>query len=317
MLARILDRSEALPDAARALVLGGKKLRSRILFAAAPPVLGAREEELLLEAGAAIELLHAGSLVHDDVIDRCALRRGLPTLHVVHGERTAAWAGTWVMYAATASVVDLPAEARRRFAGTARAVGRGQVAEIVRAHDATLGVEERLEIMEAKTASVFGLACEIGGIVGGLPTEVTRSLAEIGRSFGLVFQLIDDLDDLLAPASQLGRPPGTDVREGVLSLPLLAAVEAAGPGCLPDLLASAAKASDARAAARFRGLLRIHGALERTRSIARDLRVRAADEARAVRTRGGGHAGIAWILELLDGMVERIESRMEVAHEEG
>lgn len=165
LLDRVLAENPELPRACHGFTRGGKRLRARLLFAAAAPRATPAVQVPVLRTAAAVELLQAASLVHDDIVDRCPTRRGLPALYRTEGVLHATATGAATVQIALVLLAELPALVRTRVAEAARRLGRGQFMEIVQAYDAGVSPEGRLEIVQEKTASVFAVACEPGGIL--------------------------------------------------------------------------------------------------------------------------------------------------------
>jgi heptaprenyl diphosphate synthase component 2 len=262
--------SEPLPEACGAFVLGGKRLRSRLLFAASAsnPLLAASTD--ITRAAAAIELVHAGSLLHDDVVDRCEVRRGVPALHRVLGVRTATRSGLHLVEIALALVGELPTPARERIATAARRLSRGQFLELLRLGDTTMGSDERIRIMELKTASVFGLSCELGAMLIGEDVPIMNRWRSIGEAFGLLFQIADDLDDIFGSEEELGRPTGADIQDGVMSLPILCGLESTHRTTLAALLTELRSTRlSGTSLLRCANFLQVSGAIDRTLGFAR------------------------------------------------
>ncbi len=282
-------------------VQGGKHLRARLLFATAsmyapPPV-----SQDTLHAAAAVELLHAASLVHDDIVDGCAVRRGAPTRFEARGSRVAAREGMQLAQLALFLIAELPTAARRRAAEVARSLSKGQLTEIVRAHDLGLSPEERLTIMEQKTASVFGLVCELGGIVACAPSDQWAQLERLGTSFGMLFQIADDLADLLASWAELGRPPGADLRSGVISLPIAFALQSDARHLVEEIVND--QDSPSAAVSRLQELLRVTNSLELTHGAARNYASVALRQCSALPP----SLGRRWIQSLVQKMLGRVE----------
>jgi heptaprenyl diphosphate synthase len=219
-----------------AFILAGKRLRARMLFASADTCAPGLLSDEIIRAAASIELVHAASLLHDDVVDRCPLRRERATLAVLHGSRSAVLAGDYTFQTALETASVLPPSSRTRMAEVALEVSAGQYREVVRAFDTTTTVDDRLTIMALKTAPVFELAGELGAALAGGSSAQLTALQAFGKSFGMLFQIADDVDDLLASPADLGRPPGTDVQEGVMSLPILLALQTDARNHLLELL---------------------------------------------------------------------------------
>jgi octaprenyl-diphosphate synthase len=214
-----LDASPA--SASWDFVRRGKWLRPRFLFAAATDRHGPPTGDAFVRAAACIELVHSACLVHDDIVDRCEKRRGQHAFHVSHGSRVAVETGTYLVHLALELIAPLSLFVRRRMAEVSGRVARGELTEAAATFDLSTDPDARLEVMQDKTASVFALACEIGGFLAGRPAAERRRLHDFGMAIGVLYQLADDLDDLFASSAMLGRAPGADLREGVLSLPLV------------------------------------------------------------------------------------------------
>jgi geranylgeranyl pyrophosphate synthase len=198
---------------------GGKRLRPALTLAIADMAgaSGAR----VIAAAAAVELVQVGSLVHDDIFDEALTRRGTPTINAVEGETEALLAGTFMLArAATEATTAGQAVA----ADVARTVGRlcvGQAIETRHLFDVDQELDRYLLTIEAKTAALFGCSCRVGGLSADLPSEQIVALGEFGRNFGMAFQIIDDVLDLVGDPARLGKPVGADIRNGVLTMPVL------------------------------------------------------------------------------------------------
>jgi geranylgeranyl pyrophosphate synthase len=263
-----LDRESYVPEPCRALLRGGKRLRATLLFISgeddARPC--ARD---LVEAALAIELVHAASLLHDDIVDACELRRGVPAAHRVLGTRRASLVGAYLVHLALDAIGRLPRAARVRFGEVGRRLARGQLTETVRARDLGLTAVDRLRIMEEKTASVFGLACELGALLGESGQGLCPRWRQFGASFGMLFQLADDVEDLFATREILGRRPGADLASGVISLPLALGLETPRGPELGALLTRPSGAREAYELAQAREILSRTGVCGRLEEMAR------------------------------------------------
>jgi len=288
-------KNEPLTDLCRQLALDGKRLRSRLLFASAAsnPLFAAGRDPV--RAAAAIELVHAASLLHDDVVDRCAVRRGKAALHRISGARLATLSGLHLVQLALAIVAELPAQARRRIAAVARRLSRGQFLEITRVYDFSLRSDERLGIMELKTASVFGLSCELGGVVTGDDPETCIRRRRAGEAFGMLFQIANDFDDIFATEQELGRPPGADLAGGVISLPITYGLETGARAALIALLGAMRNAGAAEHIEGCRQLLRASSALEQTFTLARSYAYAARGHLAALPP----SSGVEWMVSLV------------------
>ncbi len=184
-----------------------------------------RSSSASLEAMAAsIEFLHTATLIHDDVIDLADVRRGEPTLSALAGTRAAILVGDYLFAeaAATASQTN-NLRIMRLFAESVMTVCRGQIHE--GANEALAEViwdrENYYRTIDAKTAALFVLACHAGAILGEATLEQTEALCRYGRSLGLAFQIVDDVLDLIGDEHVMGKPAGSDLRQGVITLPMI------------------------------------------------------------------------------------------------
>jgi len=204
--------------AAGTLAAGGKRLRPMLVF-----LCGGEAEELLF-AAVAVELLHMATLVHDDVLDRAALRRGRPTVFAVAGRRGATATGDLLFsraFAELASAGSKPAVSSLSAASSALASG-----ELMQRADAwsdSVTPERYLERCELKTASLFSEACRLGALLGGTGPAAEGALAGFGRRVGLAFQILDDVLDVSGPSERTGKHRGTDLLDGTVTLPLILA----------------------------------------------------------------------------------------------
>ena len=203
-------------------VSGGKRLRPALLFVAAS--FGQASDRDLLQAAAALELMHAASLYHDDVMDRATLRRHAASANLRWGNSFATLAGTFILARATALLSGLGGVAYRSAAVAAVALSTGQLHELDHAYDADLPQARRIDILRRKTATLFELPCRLGAELGGNDAARTAALASFGRDLGLAFQLADDALDLIGDPEQTGKAVGTDIRQGIYSIPVLRAL---------------------------------------------------------------------------------------------
>ncbi|WP_431952102.1 polyprenyl synthetase family protein [Nocardia lijiangensis] len=244
---------------------GGKRLRPRLLFLSAS--LGCAAGELLVDAATAIELVHVASLLHDDVMDGAATRRGAPSVNSRWGNTDAAAAGTHVLACAMAVLARLPQAAVAAVTEAAFTVCSGQLRETEHVYDTALGADDHVEILRMKTATLFELPCRLGAELAGCDPTQVRALSRFGRELGIAFQLTDDLLDLVGDAANLGKPTGADLRAGVFSHAVLIALRQQPNGRLAALLRhenlTAAEAAEAAA------LVCDSGAVDVTRELAR------------------------------------------------
>ena len=208
------------------IAAGGKRLRPLlVLLAAGPPATG-EQAEALVRAGAAVELVHSATLVHDDVLDAASLRRGRPTVVATAGPAMAIATGDLLFARAFAGLTEPgaadPAAAVRTLSDACSALARGELVQRADAWDAGVSVERYLHRCELKTARLFEAACLLGALAVG---EDGGSLGRFGRGIGLAFQLLDDVLDVAGPAERTGKHRGTDLLDGTVTLPFIVARE--------------------------------------------------------------------------------------------
>jgi geranylgeranyl pyrophosphate synthase len=244
------------------------------LLALSAHLAGGADPALVVTAGAAVELLHVGSLYHDDIMDSAATRRGAASVNALWGNTGAAIGGTHLLARAMALLAPLPRPVVAAVAEAVFAVCTGQLRETEHAFDLALGAQEHLEIIALKTATLFELPCRVGGQLADADAAQTEALRRYGRDLGIAFQLTDDLLDLVGDAGSLGKPTGTDLRQGVFSHAVLVAVQRRPHGPLVELLRTADLTPDE--AAQAVALLRDTGAVDATAEVARRYAARAA-----------------------------------------
>jgi geranylgeranyl pyrophosphate synthase len=199
---------------------GGKRLRPLVLLLAGRAYGG--DPETLITAAAGVELLHTASLVHDDSIDRAALRRGKPTLNSVLSSGGVILIGDY-LFAQSAILAAATNDPRvvAIFASTLADICDGQLREMFEAHR----LEQRREDYErrifGKTASLFAGAAEMGAVIGGADDIGVQALRGYGADLGLAFQIVDDVLDLREATGDLGKPAGNDLRQGTVTLPTM------------------------------------------------------------------------------------------------
>jgi len=222
-----VDRTPVAAPARRLLEAGGKRLRARLLWwsarATAPMVFDPTHERLV-RAAAAVELAHLGSLVHDDIVDGGDARRGVPTLHRTHGVRIATDAGAALAHLANELVAPLGPAARAAVRRALLATCRGQIRELA-VPFVPVTPARRLAIMREKTGAFFELAAVLGASVVDAPQPARAAVARFARRFGVGFQIADDVLDIAGDPNELGRANGADLRDGVLTLPVVIAFE--------------------------------------------------------------------------------------------
>jgi geranylgeranyl pyrophosphate synthase len=240
------------------LSAGGKRLRPILVF-----LCGDGDSEGLVSAAAAVELLHMATLVHDDVLDRAELRRGRPTVFASAGRLAATATGDLLFSRAFAELARPRGEEPVRALSTASsALARGELLQRADAWSADVSPERYLERCRLKTGSLFEASCRLGALVGGRP-DLAAPLGKFGGRVGLAFQMLDDVLDVSGPAERTGKPRGTDLLDGTVTLPLILA-RRADPGLAALDLASEVR--DTATAAEVCERIAATGVLDEARS---------------------------------------------------
>jgi len=223
--------------ASHLIVAGGKRLRP-VLAVAGAQVLGQPASHDVVRGGVACELVHLGSLYHDDVMDEADTRRGVETVNAKWGNLQAILAGDFLLSRASEIAASLGTEVAGLLARTIGWLCEGQIEELRHTYDTTRTEASYLASIHGKTASLYGTAARIGAIVAGHDRPIVDALTEYGNAYGMVFQIVDDILDITATDEQLGKPAGHDIVEGVYTLPVLRTLELDTPaaGELRDLL---------------------------------------------------------------------------------
>jgi geranylgeranyl pyrophosphate synthase len=201
------------------LSAGGKRLRPMLVFLCA----NGDADDRLVAAAAAVELLHMATLVHDDVLDRASLRRGRPTVFADGGVLAATATGDLLFSRAFAELATVGSEdAVRALSGASSALARGELMQRADAWSDDVSPERYLERCRLKTASLFEASCRLGALFGGRPS-LADALGRFGEQLGLAFQMLDDVLDVAGPPERTGKPRGTDLLDGTVTLPLILA----------------------------------------------------------------------------------------------
>jgi len=230
----VADSPNMFSPSLRMVAAGGKRLRPALTIATAD--LGKVFDGRVIAAACAVELVQVGSLVHDDIFDQARTRRGIPTINAVEGPDEALVAGTFLLARAAAKAAFAGPRVAVEVARTVSQLCVGQTIETLHLFDLEQPIDRYMSTIEAKTAALFACACRVGAITGELPEDQVDSLGEFGRNFGMAFQLIDDVLDLIGDPDLLGKPTGNDLRSGVLTLPVLLNLSEPSGGDLRALL---------------------------------------------------------------------------------
>jgi heptaprenyl diphosphate synthase len=234
-----IEGDEYLSEIASHLIKAGGK-RQRPLFTAASAATGLADGESVdddvIRGGVAVELVQVGSLYHDDVMDEAEIRRQVVSVNARWGNLRAIVAGDFLLAKASEIAASLGTEVAGLLARTIGDLCRGQVAELQTLYDVNRTESQYFPSIAGKTASLFSAATRIGGIVSGRDPDTTERLAAFGQLYGMAFQVVDDILDVIATDEQLGKPAGKDMLEGVYSLPVIHTLASPAGAELRELL---------------------------------------------------------------------------------
>ena len=207
---------------------GGKRLRPILLLLASRLVGGTNESTIRLAA--VVEMIHAATLIHDDVIDEARTRRGKPSANVLWGNQTCVLSGDWLYMQAFQIALR-----QRNFAildvliSLTQMMVEGELLQLDRLGKIDVSEADYMELVDRKTASLFSACARLGALTAGAGESEESRLADYAWNLGMAFQLVDDVLDFTARESILGKPVGNDLREGKVTLPLIYALAEATP----------------------------------------------------------------------------------------
>lgn len=265
LLGHCESRTDYVSEAARHLMAaGGKRFRPLLVLLAAET--GSHpESEDVHTAACVVELTHVASLYHDDVMDEADLRRGADTANARWDNHVAILTGDFLFGKSSELTAELGPEAVRIQAVTFQRLVEGQILETVDPEPGTDPLQHYLDVVAGKTGSLIATSARYGALFGGASPEVVDALSDYGEIVGAAFQLSDDILDIASESTQSGKTPGTDLREGVATLPTLMAQASTDPADarLLELLSSDLSDDDLHAEAL--ALLRQHPAMQQAR----------------------------------------------------
>lgn len=262
LLAATAEGNPAIVEPATRVVAGGGKRLRPILAMASATVGGGPVTDTVIMAGVAVELVHVGSLVHDDIIDHAETRRGVPTINATEGVNVAILVGDFLLSRAGKESARISQQAALVLADAIIDLCIGQSLETAELGNTARTEDEMLAAISGKTGALLRASCALGAHAGGLPEEQVAALGDFGFNFGLAFQLVDDVLDLTSTDEKLGKPVGNDVREGNLTLPVILALADPSEGDeLAQLLDGPTSEANVQAAL---DLVRKTGAVEAT-----------------------------------------------------
>jgi heptaprenyl diphosphate synthase len=268
-----LRRSVLAPDpfltevAGHLISAGGKRLRPALVlsaaYASAPDAADRPAPEDCVMGGVSVELVHLGSLYHDDVMDEALTRRGVESVNARWGNLVAILAGDFLLAKASEIAASLGTEVAGLLAATIADLCEGQVRELTKIFDVGRSEEAYLQAIEGKTAALMAASCRIGALTAQLPRDHVDALTSYGHRLGMVFQIVDDVLDVVCTDEQLGKPDGNDLVTGVYTLPVIRAMEGA-----PDLRGLLGAPLDDATMQRARDVVRSNGSISSALSVA-------------------------------------------------
>ena len=227
LMSSVSSDLDLLADSAAHLAkAGGKRVRPGFVIAAAAT--GHSEprdaDEAVIMGGVAVELVHLGSLYHDDVMDEATTRRGVEATNHRWGNVVAILTGDFLLAQSSIIAAGLGTDVSALLGETIAELTDGQIRELQDTDNLDRTAEDYDAAISGKTASLLACACRMGGITGGLAGAQISALTEFGHAYGMAFQIVDDILDVVATTEQLGKPAGNDILEGNFTLPVLRAL---------------------------------------------------------------------------------------------
>ena len=205
---------------------GGKRLRPSLLLLASKLIGDGGESAIHL--GAVVEIIHAATLVHDDVIDDARTRRGRPSANAQWGNHTSVLAGDWLyMEAFQVALRERNFHVLELLIGLTQMMVEGELLQLERIGRIKVTEADCMELVDRKTACLFSVCAKLGALVSGADSQTEERLGDYAWNLGMAFQLVDDLLDFTSRETVLGKPVGNDLREGKVTLPLVYALEQA------------------------------------------------------------------------------------------
>jgi len=262
---------ELFTEASRhSIAAGGKRFRALLVLLAAQ--FGDPKDPRVIQAAVAIELTHLATLFHDDVMDEADVRRGQPSVNSRWSNSVAILTGDFLFAQASRILADLGPEAVRIQAETFNRLVDGQLSETIGPQGGQDPLDHYMHVITEKTGSLIATSGQFGALFSGAPAEVATRIAVACERLGVAWQLSDDVIDIASDSAQSGKTPGTDLRQGVRTLPVLYALRSTGQAAgrsdaderLHELLAEADLTDDALLAETL-SLLRAHPALAESR----------------------------------------------------
>jgi heptaprenyl diphosphate synthase len=286
--------------AAHLIGAGGKRLRPTLTLCAAYAATGDLDSAgvAAVTGGVACELVHLGSLYHDDVIDEAETRRGVPSVNARWSNIVAILAGDFLLARASSLAASLGADVAALLAATIGELCRGQVLELQHMFDVNRTEDQYASAIAGKTAALFATSCRIGGMVTGMPDPTLDALTSFGHHLGMCFQIVDDVLDLTSTDDALGKHAGQDLLEGIYTLPVIATMREH-----PELREILGAPLDDGQLEQARQITITNGAMEQSMDVANDHAVKASEALDGADDLDP--ATCRTLIQLVDGLVGR------------
>lgn len=244
---------------------GGKRLRPVLVLLAG--MVGDYNLDRLMPAAVASELIHMASLIHDDILDDAATRRGIPTINSVWGEQIAIAAGDFLFARAFELLSRTPIRAVEIMVKAAVDLSLGEFDQMITAHVIDQSMSDYVQKAKRKTAALFAACCQVGSYLSGAPEAEVAALTRYGEDLGVAFQIYDDVLDIIG-GKETGKAIGVDVRDGTVTVPMLYALEAFGKNNQLATIIANTTPSDEEIEAAL-AMINESGAVSRTKDTAR------------------------------------------------
>ena len=278
---------------------GGKRLRPALLLLCCGALDCQSEQRFTMAA--VVEFIHTATLLHDDVVDDSALRRGRPTANAAFGNPASVLVGDFLYSRAFQMMVDAQSmRIMQVLADATNVIAEGEVMQLMNMHNAALDEAGYLHVIRSKTAKLFEASARVGALLSQASLEQEEACAEYGQALGTAFQVIDDVLDYAGDAAVMGKSLGDDLREGKATLPLIAAMQR-GSAEETATIRQAIETGDLGLLERIVAIVRSTGALDVARQAARQEALRAI--AAANRLPAGKHTDC--LIQLATQLLER------------
>ncbi len=280
---------------------GGKRLRPALTIAASS-ISGAEVSHETIMGAISVELVHLASLYHDDVMDEATKRRNVASVNNLWGNHLAIVVGDYLLARSAEIAASLGNEIATLIAATLSRLCHGQVTEVRSCYDITRSRDQYLESIADKTAALIATACRIGGITAGLDREQIEALTLYGESTGMVFQIRDDVLDIISTEEVLGKPPGQDLAEGVYTMPVCWTLQSKHAG--EELATLLGRPLNSEQLLQARRLVISSDALDKTAEVARVY----ADKARGACKQLSDEKVAAQLIALVNNLLSDVEA---------